>query len=61
MTDRPLVLRYEKTIRHCRILFTYSMASPTDVRVITQVELIARKSEIFNLPPIVFGIDTRLA
>jgi hypothetical protein len=48
-TGRPIVLRDENSIRHCRILLNHPMASPTDVRLIAQVELIAQKSENFNL------------
>lgn len=43
-TGRPIVLRDENSIRHCRILLNHPMASPTDVRLIAQVELIAQKS-----------------
>jgi hypothetical protein len=48
-TGRPIVLRDENSIRHCRILLNHPMASPTDVRLIAQVELIAQKSENSNL------------
>ena len=44
-TGRPVVLRDESSIKHCRILLTHPMASPTDVRLISQVELIAQKSK----------------
>jgi hypothetical protein len=47
-TGRPIVLRDENSIRHCRILLGHPMASPTDVRLIAQVELIAQKSELFD-------------
>ncbi len=43
-TGRPIVLRDENSIRHCRVLLNHPMASPTDVRLISQVELIAQKS-----------------
>lgn len=43
-TGRPIVLRDENTIRHCRVLLNHPLASPTDVRLISQVELIAQKS-----------------
>lgn len=43
-TGRPIVLRDENTIRHCRVLLSHPMASPTDVRLISLVELIAHKS-----------------
>lgn len=45
-TGRPIVLRDENTIRHCRVLLSHPMASPTDVRLISLVELIAHKSEL---------------
>lgn len=43
-TGRPIVLRDEGSIRHCRILLSHPMASPTDVRLVSQVELVAQKS-----------------
>ena len=43
-TGRPIVLRDENSIRHCRLLLNHPMASPTDVRLIALVELIAQKS-----------------
>jgi hypothetical protein len=43
-TGRPIVLRDEHTIKHCRILLTHPMASLTDLRLVSQVELIAQKS-----------------
>jgi len=43
-TGRPIVLRDETSIRHCRVLLNHRMASPTDVRLVSQVELIAQKS-----------------
>lgn len=43
-TGRPIVLRDESTIRNCRVLLSHPMASPTDVRLISLVELIAHKS-----------------
>jgi hypothetical protein len=43
-TGRPIVLRDEHTIKHCRILLTHPMASVTDIRLVSQVELIAQKS-----------------
>lgn len=45
-TGRPIVLRDENTIRHCRVLLAHPMASPTDVRLISLVELIAHKSTL---------------
>ncbi|KAF8161081.1 hypothetical protein B0H34DRAFT_781703 [Crassisporium funariophilum] len=47
-TGRPIVLRDENTIRHCRLLLTHPMASPTDVRLIALVELIAHKTQIYD-------------
>ncbi|KIJ67756.1 hypothetical protein HYDPIDRAFT_37363 [Hydnomerulius pinastri MD-312] len=47
-TGRPIVLRDESSIRHCRLLLTHPMASPTDVRLISQVELIAQKTQIYE-------------
>ncbi|KAF7376147.1 Transcriptional activator of proteases prtT [Mycena sanguinolenta] len=47
-TGRPIVLRDENSIRHCRILLSHPMASPTDVRLIAQVELIAQKTQIYE-------------
>lgn len=44
-TGRPIVLRDETSVRHCRFLLKHPMASPTDVRLVSQVELIAQKSE----------------
>jgi len=43
-TGRPIVLRDENPIRHSRILLNHPMASPTDVRLIALVDLIAQKS-----------------
>ncbi|KAF9012314.1 hypothetical protein BDQ17DRAFT_1232266 [Cyathus striatus] len=47
-TGRPIVLRDENSIRHCRLLLTHPMASPTDVRLIALVELIAQKTQIYE-------------
>ncbi|KAJ3748730.1 hypothetical protein DFH05DRAFT_1388734 [Lentinula detonsa] len=47
-TGRPIVLRDENSIRHCRLLLNHTMASPTDVRLISQVELIAQKTQIYE-------------
>ncbi|KAJ7647334.1 hypothetical protein FB45DRAFT_1100449 [Roridomyces roridus] len=60
-TGRPIVLRDESTIRHCRLLLTHPMASPTDVRLISQVELIGQKTQIYEtLAPVrgEFGHNT---
>jgi hypothetical protein len=43
-TGRPIVLRDENSIKHCRLLLSHAMASPTDVRLVAQIELIAQKS-----------------
>ncbi|KAH8828435.1 hypothetical protein DL96DRAFT_1603257 [Flagelloscypha sp. PMI_526] len=48
-TGRPIVLRDETSIRHCRILLNHRMASPTDVRLVAQVELIGQKSILRTL------------
>ncbi|KAF5348683.1 hypothetical protein D9758_006841 [Tetrapyrgos nigripes] len=47
-TGRPVVLRDESSIRHCRLLLEHRYASPTDVRLISQVELIAEKTQIYE-------------
>ncbi|PPR07388.1 hypothetical protein CVT26_013704 [Gymnopilus dilepis] len=47
-TGRPIVLRDESTIRNCRLLLSHPMASPTDVRLISLVELIAHKTQIYD-------------
>ncbi|KAI0930218.1 hypothetical protein AcV5_006990 [Taiwanofungus camphoratus] len=47
-TGRPIVLRDESSIKHCRLLLSHPMASPTDVRLISQVELIAQKTQIYE-------------
>ncbi|KAI0051906.1 hypothetical protein FA95DRAFT_1554138 [Auriscalpium vulgare] len=47
-TGRPIVLRDENSIRHCRVLLNHPMASPTDVRLVAQVELIAQKTQIYE-------------
>jgi hypothetical protein len=48
-TGRPIILRDESSIKHCRLLLKHSMASPTDVRLVSQIELIAQKSKSHNL------------
>jgi hypothetical protein len=48
-TGRPIVLRDEGSVRHCRILLNHPMSSPTDVRLISQIELIAQKSMSFDV------------
>lgn len=47
-TGRPVVLRDETSIRHCRVLLNHPMASPTDVRLIALVELIGQKAQIHD-------------
>lgn len=47
-TGRPIVLRDEGSIKHCRLLLKHPMASVTDVRLIAQVELIAQKTQIYE-------------
>lgn len=47
-TGRPIVLRDENSIRHCRVLLRHPMASPTDVRLVALVELIAQKTQIYE-------------
>ncbi|KAI0032227.1 hypothetical protein K488DRAFT_78587 [Vararia minispora EC-137] len=47
-TGRPIVLRDENSIRHCRILLNHPMASPTDVRLVALVELIMQKTQIYE-------------
>ena len=44
-TGRPIVLRDEGSIRHCRALLGRPMNSVTDVRLVSLVELIAQKSK----------------
>jgi hypothetical protein len=48
-TGRPIVLREENSIKNCRLLLTHPMSSPTDVRLIALVELIAQKSMFTEL------------
>src|ERR1700722_3734131 len=43
-TGRPIVLNDETSIKHYSVLLNHPMASPTDVRLISQVELILQKS-----------------
>ena len=44
-TGRPIILRDENCGRLGRILLNHPMASPTDVRLISLVELVAQKGE----------------
>lgn len=48
-TGRPIILRDETSVRHARLLLTHPMASPTDVRLVSLVELIAQKSSWLSL------------
>jgi len=47
-TGRPIVLRDESSIRHCRALLGRPMGSMTDVRLVSLVELIAQKSKTIS-------------
>ncbi|KIO30710.1 hypothetical protein M407DRAFT_20239 [Tulasnella calospora MUT 4182] len=47
-TGRPIILRDETSVRHCRLLLSHPMASPTDVRLVSLVELIAQKTQIYE-------------
>ncbi|KAI6125768.1 hypothetical protein EV401DRAFT_1064408 [Pisolithus croceorrhizus] len=47
-TGRPILLRDESSIKHCHTLLTHRMASPTDVRLISMVELIGQKTQIYE-------------
>jgi len=47
-TGRPIVLRDEGSIRHCRALLGRPMGSMTDVRLVSLVELIAQKSKTIS-------------
>lgn len=44
-TGRPIILRDENTVRHCRLLLSHPLTSPTDIRLVSLVELIAHKSK----------------
>lgn len=44
-TGRPIILRDENCVRLSRVLLNHPMASPTDVRLISLVDLVAQKSE----------------
>lgn len=45
---RPILLRDESSVKHCRALLTHPMTSPTDVRLISLVELIGQKTQIYE-------------
>ncbi|KIY64793.1 hypothetical protein CYLTODRAFT_424895 [Cylindrobasidium torrendii FP15055 ss-10] len=47
-TGRPVVLRDESLVQHARILLSHSMVSPTDLRLVAQVELISQKADIYE-------------
>ncbi|KAG8822314.1 hypothetical protein FRC17_009599 [Serendipita sp. 399] len=47
-TGRPIVLRDETSVRHCRILLNHQFSSPSDLRLVAQVELIAQKTQIYE-------------
>lgn len=47
-TGRPIVLRDETSVRHCRILLNHQYSSPSDLRLVAQVELIAQKTQIYE-------------
>ncbi|QRW21567.1 Fungal Zn(2)-Cys(6) binuclear cluster domain [Rhizoctonia solani] len=47
-TGHPIILRDESSIRHCRLLLSHPMASPTDVRLVSQIELIIQKTQIYE-------------
>ncbi|KAI0283585.1 hypothetical protein BGY98DRAFT_1087731 [Russula aff. rugulosa BPL654] len=47
-TGRPIVLRDESSIRHCRVLLRHKMVSDTDVRLVSLVELITQKTQIYE-------------
>jgi len=49
-TGRPIVLRDESSIRHCRALLGRPFGSMTDVRLVSLVELIAQKSKTIPKP-----------
>ena len=44
-TGRPITLRDENYSRLSRVLLNHPMGSPTDVRLISLVELVAQKGE----------------
>ncbi|KAF8322111.1 hypothetical protein DL93DRAFT_2093394 [Clavulina sp. PMI_390] len=47
-TGRPMVLRDDATIAHCRLLLKHPMTCPTDLRLVAQVELIAQKTQLYE-------------
>ncbi|GJJ06660.1 hypothetical protein Clacol_000855 [Clathrus columnatus] len=58
-TGRPIVLRDDNSIKHCRLLLSHPMSSPTDVRLVAQIELIMQKTQIYEtLSPLVSDRQT---
>lgn len=49
-TGRPMTLRDENTIKHSHLLLSHAMSSPTDIRLVAQVQLVAKKSTQAPLP-----------
>ncbi|KAF9653826.1 hypothetical protein BDM02DRAFT_3086575 [Thelephora ganbajun] len=47
-TGRPIILRDENYVRLSRVLLNHPMASPTDVRLISLVDLVAQKTQIYE-------------
>ncbi|KAF9793281.1 hypothetical protein BJ322DRAFT_1155023 [Thelephora terrestris] len=47
-TGRPIVLRDENCVRLSRILLSHPMTSPADVRLVSLVELVAQKTQIYE-------------
>ncbi|KAI6046136.1 hypothetical protein EDC04DRAFT_2632148 [Pisolithus marmoratus] len=47
-TGRPILLRDESSVKNCRTLLTHRMASPTDIRLVSMVELIGQKTQIYE-------------
>lgn len=47
-TGRPIVLRDESSVRHCQLLLTHPMASVTDSRLVALVQLVGRKTQIYE-------------
>lgn len=47
-TGRPIVLRDESSIRHCRALLRHPLSSTNDVRLVSLVELIVQKSKTYS-------------
>ncbi|KZS98190.1 hypothetical protein SISNIDRAFT_546194 [Sistotremastrum niveocremeum HHB9708] len=60
-TGRPVILRDENSIRHYRILLTHPMSSPTDVRLISLIELVSQRIQIYDTLSPVEGAPTHSA